>query len=119
MRNFNGNILSGDDSGSVTGGKIDTNQTVSASWLGYFGDATAAGTLKIQFSNDPCAFGNLAVDFTPTNWADIPNASVSVSSGASVAIVIANMCFRWIRAVYTRSGGGSTTVNVLMNSLSI
>lgn len=119
MRNLCLNILSGDDSGSVTGGKIDANQLVSASFLGYFGDNTAAGTLKIQFSNDPTVSGNLAADFTPVNWADIPNASAAVSSGASVAILIANMSFRWIRAVYTRSGGGSTTVQCNMNALGI
>jgi hypothetical protein len=118
MRYINKNILSAADTSSQNGSKVDANQLVSASFAFRFGDAGANGTCKIQASNDPCAFGNLAADFTVTNWVDVPNASAAITSGASALITIANMSYRWIRAVYTRSSGGSTTVNCDMNALS-
>lgn len=119
MRNTNCQILSGANTGSVNGSQIDANQLVSASFHAFQGDGTAAGTVKIQASNDVCAYGNLAADFVVTNWVDIPSATASVASGGPVLITIAQMSYRWIRAVYTRTSGGSSTVVVNMNALSI
>lgn len=119
MRNLCTNILSAVDTASQTSAAINTNQTISASFLAYFGDATAAGTLKVQASNDPNPQLPNSSLFTPVNWADIPDATASVASGASVLITIASMCYQFVRVVYTRSGGGSTTINVNMNSLSV
>lgn len=123
MRNVNVVVLSGADTGSVNGSAIDANQLVSASFQAVFGDATAAGTLKIQASNDVAPVQYTSPSgvgvFTPSNWADIPNATASVTSGGSVVVSIAQTNFRWMRAVYTRTSGGSTTVIVSMNALSM
>lgn len=121
MRNTNCQILSGDNSlASVTGGKVDSGQIVSASFQVILGDATAAGTFKLQASNDICAFGNVAADFTPTNWTDIPNQSVALTAATLTGLLtIASMNYRWIRAIYTRTTAGSTTAVVNMNALSI
>lgn len=118
MRNAQVQILSGADTGDITGSAIDVNQVVSASFVPVFADATAEGTVKLQASNDLVA-NNDRKTFTPTNWSDIPNATSAVASGVGSAIVVANMCFSYIRAVYTRTGGGSTTGKVYMNELSI
>lgn len=113
MRNANFNILSASDSVDGTGGKFDSNQLVSASFMAVFGDATVDGTFKIQASNDPCAFGNMAVDFTPTNWVDIPSATATITNGASALITIANMTYRWVRAVWAVTGAGVQTVTTV------
>ncbi len=106
MRNVNCNILSAVDTSSQNGSQIDSNQLVSASFQAVFGDATAAGTLKIQASNDVAAIQySSPTSFTVTNWVDIPNASAAITSGSSAVITIPNMCYRWIRAVYTRDSG--------------
>lgn len=117
MRNAQVLILSGADTGSITGSAIDVGQVVSASFMPVFGDATAEGTVKLQASNDLVANNNRAT-FVPTNWADIPSATSVIASGVGSAIVVNSMCFSYIRAVYTRSSGGSTTGTLLMNSLS-
>jgi len=121
MRNAQIQILSDVDTSSQTGSAFDVGQVVSASFCPVFGDTEANGTVKIQCSNDnPASSGQaLLNNFTPTNWNDIPNATSTISSGVGPAIVIGNMCFRYIRAVYTRSSGGSSTVVVNMNVLSI
>lgn len=123
MRNVNVVVLSGADTGSVNGNAVDANQLISGSFQAVFGDATAAGTLKIQASNDVAPVQYTSPSgvgvFTPSNWADIPSASASVTAGASVIISLAQMNYRWVRAVYTRTSGGSTTVTVSMNALSM
>lgn len=116
MRNAQVVILSAVDTATVNGSAYDVGQVVSASFVPSFGDVTAAGTIKLQASNDN---PGTQLNFTPSNWADVPNATSTVAAGVGPAIVVANMCFRYIRAVYTRTSGGSSTITVTMNSLSI
>lgn len=120
MRNVNCVILSAVDTASQNGSLVDANQLVSASFQAVFGDASAVGVFKIQASNDVAPARNMATQdgFAPTNWTDIPNATVAISAGGTAIITIAQMTYRWVRAVYTRTSDGSTTVVVSMNALS-
>lgn len=113
-------ILNAANDVTRTGPKFDVNQAVSASFTIVNGDATAAGTVKIQCSNEVVTNNN-RVEFVPSasSWVDIPNATATVTAGVAPAIVIPNMCFSYIRAVFTQSGAGSTTIVVTMNYLSI
>ncbi len=114
MKNVCTSILSAADTASRTGQTVDSNQLVSASFHFLFGDASAAGTVKIQASNDPTPLQN-----GPVNWIDIPNASAVVVAGAPQLITIANMAYRWIRASFVETGAGSTTITCNMNALSV
>lgn len=119
MRRVNVNVLSAIDTASANGSQIDANQLIQASFQSIFGDATAAGTIKIQMSNDIANCTAQPGDFVVTNWSDIPGATATVVTGVVAPISLANMAFRWIRVVFTRTGGGSTTVNVNMLAMSI
>lgn len=120
MRNVCTNILSANDDVTRTGAKVDANQLVSASFQVLISVADGAGTVKIQASNDP-TLGVPRATFTPTNWSDIPNASVSVTAGVPSAgiILIPNMAFSWVRAVSVQSSAGTGVVSVNMNALGI
>lgn len=119
MRNTNGILINAvSDAGSATSDKLDSNQWVAASFMAYFSENTAAGTIKIQFSNDPPA-GQAAQNFTPTNWFDVPGstATATVTAGASVAVYLpVNFVARWLRIVFTRTGGAGT-LSVTYNAL--
>lgn len=121
MRNNNCQVLSGADTGSVNGSQVDANQIISASFQIVFGDASAAGTFLLQGSNDIAPARNMtAIDgFVVTNWTAIPSQTTSITGGASALLTIANSTYRWLRAVYTSASGGSTTVVVNMNALSM
>jgi hypothetical protein len=121
MRNVNCVVLSAADTASANGTLIDANQLVSASFQAVFGDVTAVGTVKVQMSNDICNAGYAVpgLPFAPVNWTDIPSATSTVTAGvAATPITIAQTCYRWMRVVFTRTSGGSTTVIVTMNALS-
>lgn len=119
MRHNNIVALSAVDTASINGPQIDSIGLVSASFHIYFGDATAAGTVKIQASNDINNARNMAAidGFVVTNWVDIPNATATIASGAPALITISQLSYGWLRVVYTRSGGGSTTIHVNMDAL--
>lgn len=107
MRNTPVNILSAADNQNTNGTAINSNQLVSASFQAIFGDTQAAGTLKLQASNDY----ELSPSFSPSNWTDIPNQSASITSGVSALLTIASMSYQWIRAVYTTTATGAQTVH--------
>jgi hypothetical protein len=62
---------------------------------------TAAGTLKVQVSNDPP--GNAV-----TNWVDLSGASVSTSGAGNYLIPKFDVSYEWIQLVYTKSSGTGT-----------
>jgi hypothetical protein len=119
MRNAQFEMLSGSDGGDVTGAAFFAGQWIAGSFVPVFGDASAAGAVKLQVSNYP-PVGSAYKDFTPpaSSWADIPNATSTITSGVGPAIVIGSMAFAYIRAIYTRNSGGSSTVKVYANVLS-
>ena len=119
MRNETVIILSASDASSQSGMQVDTNQILCASFQAVFGDATAVGTVKIQASNDIYNSGYTPGSFAVTNWSDIPSASATITAGGIALIPKTDLCYRWIRAVYTSSSGGSSTVNITMNALGI
>lgn len=122
MRNICAQIYSASDATSGNGSKIDANQLVSASFQVIISDADFAGSVKIQYSNDPTGTNSNRVNFTPTNWNDIPSASITITAGpvlSAGAIVIANMCYSYIRAVVTQTTQGTGTAKVNMNALGI
>lgn len=109
MRNLCETIWSAQaNDGSYNSSKIDGSQIFALSAIATYTDNTAAGTLKFQASNDQTNSGNIAADFTPTNWVDVTNGSVSVTTGGTVQVQINPVCYRWYRLVWTRSAGAGT-----------
>lgn len=87
---------------AVNGSAFDVNQAVSASFQLVTGDTSSAGVLKLQVSNDLVSTGGYnRKNFTPTNWADIPNATSTVVSGVGPMVVVGNMVYSYIRTVWT------------------
>lgn len=77
---------------------------------------TASGTLKLQFSNDPCE--GQSPTATPTHWNDITGASVTLTGTAgSFGILKTDLSYRFIRAVYTHNNGQVGTVTATINGM--
>jgi hypothetical protein len=102
------------DSTSHNGSAFETQQVYSASFCPVFNDTSAAGTLKVQGSNDAPVGAN--TQFTPTNWNDIPSATSTIASGAGPAIVVSTIPFQYIRVVYTANSGGSSGGTLQVNA---
>lgn len=111
MKNTNGLVVNAhSDAGSFTSDKLDSNQWYTSSFMAYFSENTAAGTIQLQFSNDP-PMGQPAANFTPVNWANVPGstATATIVAGASgVVYTPSGFCARWLRVAFTRTGGAGT-----------
>ena len=112
-------IDAGDATGGVTSGKIDARQCFNLSMVMQSSSGSNAGTVKLQGSNDICAFGNVPSAFTPAaaSWVDIPSAALLgsgvVASGATVTLLYRDTCYAWIRAVWTPSAGAGTITAII------
>lgn len=114
MRINNENLL--DDSGPLD---LSIAQNLPAVWLGHImhysiqlvSTSTAAGTFKLQGSNDPGRI-NAAEDANQsviTNWTDL-GISVTISGAGAVLLKDSNCGYNWVRVVWTpSSGAGSLT----------
>lgn len=111
MKSSQVNILNAPAGASIIGPAIDVNQIVSASFQVVAVGGTDAGTITLQMSND-LTLGVPRDQFQPTHWSDIPSATTTVAGSAAPPIIIANMAYSYIRAIYARSAGnGALQVN--------
>lgn len=112
-------VLSAADDVTRTGGKYDASQLVNMSFQSYCSDTDAAGSVKIQASNDPVPSGALRNQFTPTHWVDIPNATATITAGSATFISLSNVAVGWIRVVFTQTTPGTGTIVVQMNAVGV
>lgn len=79
---------------------------------------TPTGTLRLQASADAFKYANDAQPQVPTNWTDITDTSVSISSAGSYMWNVIGVFYTFVRVVYSDSSGGmstarlTTTINV-------
>lgn len=119
MRNVPVTLLSAADDVTRTGSAYFVGQVVAASFIPVFGDVAAAGTVKLQGSNEaPVGDPNSYVP-SSASWKDIPSASSTITAGVGPAVTLANLNFQYIRAVFTQSAAGSTTVVVSASLCSV
>src|SRR5579872_4422788 len=98
-------IASQTSAGTINSDAIPTQNVLSVSAQAVATGGSVAGTAKLQASNDNVTTGSGAV---PTNWTDIASATVSVSAAGTFLIPKTEICYQWIRVVYTNSGTGGT-----------
>jgi len=110
MRQVNDNII------PVQAAATVTTAAIPALNLFYCSAQMAAtgspiGTMKLQASNDDPT----SPTTPPANWSDIPSATVSVSGAGAFLIPKIELCYQWVRIVYTNSGSG--TISVVFKAL--
>lgn len=85
-----------DASIAITTAAVDLGDMIHYSFAASFSSATLAGTLKLQVSNDK------------TNYVDLSGATDTVASGAYSLINVSAAGYRYVRALWTNSGGSGT-----------
>lgn len=105
MRQVNINIIPSQAAATVTTAAIPAlNLFYCSAQVSTTG--SGAGTLKLQASNDDTQ-GSQTV---PTNWSDIPSASIVASGAGAFLIPKTDLSYQWVRLVYTNTGTGTFSV---------
>lgn len=79
--------------------------------------AGVAGVLKAQVSNDPAMLNNPS-SIASSSWVDLPNITVTLA-GANALLSDSNVGYRWLKFVWTPTGGSSGTFSGTFNSKGI
>lgn len=112
MRPTGGILLSQTNTGTIHSAVIDSNFLVSGSIQAAFTDGTAAGTLKLEGSNDAPSAITSGGTPVPVNWNTVANgtinATATIASGATTTISMQWLNSRWLRVTWTQSGGAGT-----------
>ena len=69
----------------------------------------STGNVVLQASNDPPTL-------TPKNWTPVPLATVAVAGAESVMMPLTEVCYAWLRFVYTPTAGAAGTLIVQFKS---
>ena len=110
MRQVSDNIIPLQAAATITTAAIPALNLFSCSAQAV-STGSGAGTLVIEASNDE----PIAPGATPVNWSLIPSASVSVSGAGAFLIPKTDLCYQWVRLVYTNTGSG--TISVIFKAL--
>ncbi len=98
---------------------IWSNGIVRASFQAAVSAGTVNGALKVQASNDKPT-GAMPENFIPTNWNDISGATVTIATAAtSYMIPYQELCYEYLRLVYTDASGGTATSTITVQMKSI
>lgn len=81
--------------------------------------AATAGSLQLQFSNDPASIVLAKFPIAATNWTNFGTA-VTVAGAAVQPILFTSVPwtdvgFAWLRAIYTDSSGGTGAGTITVN----
>lgn len=102
---------------STTGVAFWTGRESAISMQTVATGADTAGTIKLQYSNDSSAVnadGSAATE--PTNWSDVTSGSITVAGAAVQAIQKLDICYEWMRAVFTTTVTGIQTVTTVADT---
>ena len=110
MRSFNEAVLNAADASVNQNSVIVESQNLHLASCHVISTGTAVGTVKLQASNDEPMTG-----LPPANFVDISGASVSVTAAGQFLIPKLDICYKYVRAVYTAtSGTGTITAKIHM-----
>lgn len=82
------------------------------------GATTPSATGKIQVSNDIPPSG-LENQFAPTNWSDLPNATIAIGANGTFLTPPTEVCARWARSVFVFTSGTGGTVGSNVHALGV
>ena len=110
MKYSNYSPINARSNSTISSKAVDIQQVVKMSYQVVVGTGTINGSLQAQVSNDDTLQGdrNVAV---PVNWSNLGTAT-SLSTAGVTLVTQQDMCYRYLRFVFTDSSGGTSTGNV-------
>lgn len=96
---------------STTNGVVVDTSLVFTCSAQLIATGSAAGTFKMQASNDEGP-SNYLDTFVPTNWTDVFGTSITVSGAGTYLITTTNLAYNYIRLVFVSTGTGTVVANM-------
>lgn len=78
------------------------------------GGSTPTGVAKFQVSNDVPP--DRLTPFTPTNWFDLPNATVTFTDSGVKGTGTVGLSHHWLRAIWDVTSAAGATISITLHS---
>ena len=78
------------------------------------GGSTPTGVAKFQVSNDVAP--DRLRPFTPTNWFDLPNATVTFADSGVKGTGSVGLSHHWLRAIWDVTSASGATISIMFHS---
>ncbi len=107
--------------GALNSAAIDASNMYSISVQAITTTDPDSSTLKIQVSNDS-PIGNKGFSssvWTPTNWTDLPSATVTMTTAGTALIPKTDLCYQFIRLVYTPANTPTGTLTAQIKVMAL
>lgn len=95
---------------TITSTAVDIQQVIKMSYQIVVGTGSIAGSVQAQISNDDTLQGGRGVG-TPTNWSNL-GASTALSTSGVTLVPQQDLCYRYLRFVFTDTSSGTGTANL-------
>ena len=82
------------------------------------GATTPSAAAKIQVSDDVPLDGTER-GFVPTNWSDLPLATIPIAANGTFLVPVTEVCARWARLAYVYTSGTAGTVLGNLHTLAV
>jgi hypothetical protein len=93
---------------SITSIATEIQQVYKMSYQLVASTGTISGSLQAQVSNDDTMELSIGKTPTPTNWSNL-GSPTTISSSGNILVPEQDMCYRFLRFIYTDSSGGTGT----------
>ncbi len=115
LRNFTANLVGATD-GNLSTDWFPIGEMLKFSAISNVtGDVAAAGTVTFQVSNETSTGGGSMMSFTPTIGATLASPQITVAGNTTLITSVTDICFQWMRIVYTRSAGSGGVLTVTVS----
>ena len=115
MRNFTSKLTGVTDGSLATDWFPIGNMVKFSAMSNVTGDTTAGGTVSFEVSNESSTGGGSLMSFTPTITKSLTSPTLVVSGNGTLITSITDICYQWMRIVYTRSSGTGGVLTVLVS----
>ncbi len=95
---------------TISSPAVDIQQVIKMSYQIVVGTGSIAGSVQAQVSNDDTLQGSRGVG-SPSNWSNL-GASTALSTSGVTLVPQQDLCYRYLRFVFTDTSSGTGTANL-------
>jgi len=115
LRNFTATLSAATDASAATEWFPIGEMLKFSAMSNVAGDGTASGSVTFEVSNESSTGGGSMMSFTPVVTKALVSPTLAVSGNGTLITAITDLCYQWMRIVYTRSAGSGGVLTVLVS----
>lgn len=115
LRNFTATLAAATDASAATDWFPIGEMAKFSAISNVTGDVAAAGTVSFEVSNETSTGGGSMMSFTPVVTKALAAPQITIAGNTTLITSITDICYQWMRIVYSRSAGSGGVLTVTVS----